>query len=192
MKGSIEVFFRDMSNTITIKKSGSPGAVPSDLQLGELALNYTDGSLYYKNNSSAIVPLTNTLDQVLAKGNTSTLSVTIGSLNVDSGTLFVNPTNDRVGVGTTNPSQKLSVSGNISCTGNITATNGNISANSMSAVTVSTLSGVLTPTLTVNNVVTFNATSYIFGTGSAEALKQSLDIAGPADDQSILAASIFA
>jgi hypothetical protein len=51
---------------------------------------------------------------------------------------------------------------------------------------------VLTPTLTVNNVVTFNATSYIFGTGSAEALKQSLDIAGPADDQSILAASIFA
>jgi hypothetical protein len=181
-----------MSNVIKIKKSGSAGNAPSSLEHGELALNYADGALYYKDSGDVIVRYTDSLNQVLSKGNSSSLGMTIGSLNVDSGTLFVNPTNDRVGVGTTNPSQKLSVSGNISCTGNISATNGNISANSMSAGTISTLSGVLTPTLTVNNVVTFNATSYIFGPGSAEALKQSLDIAGPTDDQSILAASIFA
>ena len=44
-----------MSNTITLKKSGVSGNAPSssDLSLGEIALNYADGHLYYKSGASA-------------------------------------------------------------------------------------------------------------------------------------------
>ena len=48
-----------MSNTIIIKKSSVAGKIPAvgDLQYGELALNYTDGKLYYKNNNNIIKTL---------------------------------------------------------------------------------------------------------------------------------------
>jgi len=44
-----------MSNTITLKKSGVSGNAPSssDLSLGEIAINYADGHLYYKSGASA-------------------------------------------------------------------------------------------------------------------------------------------
>lgn len=45
-----------MSNTIiAIKKSSTPSSVPSNLEFGELALNYADGKIFYKNTSSVIV-----------------------------------------------------------------------------------------------------------------------------------------
>lgn len=44
-----------MPNTIKIKNSGTASAVPSSLATGELALNYNDGRLYYKNAASQIV-----------------------------------------------------------------------------------------------------------------------------------------
>ena len=45
-----------MSNTIVLKKSSVANKKPqaTDLVFGELALNYTDGLLYYKDNNSAI------------------------------------------------------------------------------------------------------------------------------------------
>ena len=45
-----------MSNTILLKKSGTPGAVPAagNLALGELAINYVDGNLFYKDSSNQI------------------------------------------------------------------------------------------------------------------------------------------
>jgi hypothetical protein len=44
-----------MSNTsIQLKKSGTTGNVPANLVYGELALNYADGKLYYKNSSDVI------------------------------------------------------------------------------------------------------------------------------------------
>jgi len=40
-----------MSNTaIQLKKSGVTGNTPSGLAFGEVALNYADGKLYYKNS----------------------------------------------------------------------------------------------------------------------------------------------
>ena len=56
-----------------------------------------------------------------------TLNVT-GGLNVDSGTLFVNDTNNRVGIGTTLPTQALDVNGDVNISGNID-TFGNLSFN---------------------------------------------------------------
>lgn len=48
-----------MSNKIILKKSSVGAKVPltTDLDYGELALNYADGKLYFKNSSNAIVSL---------------------------------------------------------------------------------------------------------------------------------------
>lgn len=45
-----------MATNITIKKSSVPGKVPTtgDLEYGELAINYADGIIYYKNSSNQI------------------------------------------------------------------------------------------------------------------------------------------
>ena len=48
-----------MANTIIqLKKSGTTGNTPSTLKFGELALNYADGKLFYKNSGGSIVSLT--------------------------------------------------------------------------------------------------------------------------------------
>jgi len=49
-----------MSNKIILKKSSVAAKVPltTDLDYGELALNYADGKLYYKNSSNAISTFT--------------------------------------------------------------------------------------------------------------------------------------
>lgn len=47
-----------MSNTIQIKRSGTSSQVPASLAYGELAINYADGKLYYKNSSNNIVEFT--------------------------------------------------------------------------------------------------------------------------------------
>jgi hypothetical protein len=47
-----------MANTIKIKRSATPTQAPSTLDHGELALNYADGKLFYKNSSNAIVEFT--------------------------------------------------------------------------------------------------------------------------------------
>lgn len=44
-----------MANTIKIKRSSTPTQAPSTLDYGELALNYADGKLFYKNSSNNIV-----------------------------------------------------------------------------------------------------------------------------------------
>lgn len=48
-----------MANKIVLKKSSVVGRVPepSDLDYGELALNYADGRLYYKNTNNAVASL---------------------------------------------------------------------------------------------------------------------------------------
>ena len=83
-----------MSNTITLKKSGVSGNAPSssDLSLGEIALNYADGHLYYKSGASATPAKLNagdadTLDGLHASSfvKTSGDSVISGSLVVDDG-----------------------------------------------------------------------------------------------------------
>ncbi len=46
-----------MASTIQIKRSSTPGEVPSSLAVGELALNRADGELYYLDASDQIVSL---------------------------------------------------------------------------------------------------------------------------------------
>ena len=77
-----------MPNTILVKKSGTASAVPSALSYGELALNYADGRLFYKNAAGSIVSLTANsglnakLDALTFNGSTTTFNLTSGSAAV--------------------------------------------------------------------------------------------------------------
>ena len=44
-----------MANTIKIKNSGITTHAPASLEFGELAINYVDGILFYKDSSNTIV-----------------------------------------------------------------------------------------------------------------------------------------
>lgn len=43
-----------MTNTVLLKRSSVANSAPTSLAYGELALNYTDGNLYYQNAANAI------------------------------------------------------------------------------------------------------------------------------------------
>lgn len=51
-----------MSNQITLKKSSVASKVPAaaDLAYGELALNYADGNLFFKNSSNTVTAIAST------------------------------------------------------------------------------------------------------------------------------------
>lgn len=79
-----------MANTILIKRSDTVAAVPSTLSYGELALNYADGKLFYKNAAGAIVSFSGSvaavtptvanqkLDALTFNGSTATFNLTVG------------------------------------------------------------------------------------------------------------------
>lgn len=100
-----------MANTILqVKKSGVTGNVPSSLNYGELALNYADGRLYYKNSSGAIVYISSSSSSIgsfatvnanssliLATSSTDTLTLVPGnnitiSSNTSSKTITIGAT----------------------------------------------------------------------------------------------------
>ena len=64
------------NTTIRIKKSGVSGNVPGSLALGELAINYTDGLLYYANSTGVSSITANVLS------NTGSLITTTGSAQI--------------------------------------------------------------------------------------------------------------
>ena len=97
---------------IRIRRSATPNKVPetSQLQLGELAINTFDGKLFLEQ------------DQTSGSGIATVITVNpwgvgIGSLAYD--TYF---TAGDVGIGTTNPTVKLDVRGDVNVSGTLTAT----------------------------------------------------------------------
>jgi hypothetical protein len=118
-----------VANTIKIKSSGVTSNTPGALEHGELAINYADGKLYYKNSSNTIVEfgggggvtdhgaLTGLADDdhtqyLLADGTRTATSLTVsGNLTVDTNMLFVDSTNNEVGIGTISPTTKLDILG---------------------------------------------------------------------------------
>jgi len=77
-----------MATPILLKKSSVAGKVPltTDLQYGEVALNYTDNKIYFKDSSNNIKAFLQapTLDDVTDNGATTTNSLTIGGLSIGS------------------------------------------------------------------------------------------------------------
>ena len=96
-----------MSNTaIQLKKSGITGNTPSSLSFGEVALNYADGKLFYKNGLGGTSFITNQLSfdtinannsLILAGSISDTLSFVAGnnitiSTNTTTKTITINAT----------------------------------------------------------------------------------------------------
>jgi hypothetical protein len=65
-----------MANVIKLKRSGTASTSPTSLEHGELAINYADGKLYYKNSSNSIV-------QFLAPSVVASSYVAAGKLSSD-------------------------------------------------------------------------------------------------------------
>lgn len=122
-----------MSNTVIIKRSSTPNAVPTTGQItyGELAINYLDGNLFYKNASDQIVTIAsnqfvsvtgnvtggniNTSGQISATGNvTGNYIIGDGSLlsnvNASAGSTILNG-NSNVAITTSNGNVTVAVNG---------------------------------------------------------------------------------
>ena len=76
------------NTTIKLKKSGTLGNSPTDLNLGEVAINYADGKLYYKNSIGSITAIENQAtfktinvnsDLILASSPTDILTILPGN-----------------------------------------------------------------------------------------------------------------
>jgi hypothetical protein len=91
-----------MANKIILKRSSVSGKAPttSDLDYGELSINYADGTLYYKNSSNSIGTIGSNIANLNVTANTISTSTTTGALTVAGG---------------------VGISGNITASGNIYA-----------------------------------------------------------------------
>ena len=80
-----------MANTIKIKNSGTTSNVPSSLEHGELAINYADGLLFYKNSSNVISQFSSGGGASVTISDTAPSSPSAGDLwyESDTGDFFV-------------------------------------------------------------------------------------------------------
>ena len=103
-----------MPNRFQIKRTTTSGLLPNVsnssnttyIAAGELAINLTDKKLLSSNGSATFEVGANLATIVVGTAFTQTS----GNANFDSGLLFVDGTNDRVGIGTSSPSFALDVS----------------------------------------------------------------------------------
>ena len=97
-----------MANTLLLKKSGSADETPSagELLHGELAINYADGKLFFKNSGNSVV-------QLLSSPGTGAGQVLFsnGSTMDGDSTFFYDDTNNRLGIGTASPSSNVHIKG---------------------------------------------------------------------------------
>jgi len=70
-----------MTNTVLIKRSGTANSVPlaGNLQAGELAINYADGNLFFKNSANVVTLIAST-QFVSVAGNVTGGNITTGGL----------------------------------------------------------------------------------------------------------------
>ena len=67
-----------MAYKISLKNSGTSTNTPSSLEHGELAINYADGKIFYKNSSNAIVEFTTSGSFLPLSGGTLTGNLSLG------------------------------------------------------------------------------------------------------------------
>lgn len=139
-----------MSNNIILKKSSVGDKVPlaSDLEHGELALNFTDGNLFYKNNSNVVTTIASN-KFVSVTGNVTAVGNISGNYFIGNGALltglqtgFLSSTvNDFVGDGST-----------VAFTLSVTPTSENLTS-----VNISGVSQLRTAYSVTGNVMTFTS-----------------------------------
>lgn len=135
-----------MTNTVLLKRSNTANSVPSagSLTAGELALNYTDGNLFYKNNAGVVTLLASN-QQLSVTGNITASAINVANINLSSlgnqqipisyNGLLVGGidlqwqfANARLYTTGLDSNGAITTSGIVSATGNITSA-GNVSAN---------------------------------------------------------------
>lgn len=147
------------NNIIQVKRTSTSGRTPNTsdpantqyISAGELALNMTDGILYTSNGSALIEVGANNTSQ-----NISTNNLTVGN------TLYV-VANGNVGISTSSPNAKLTVTGTANVSGNV------VIGGSLSVANL-TSSGLITATsFRASNDARFGTnsgyTTYIIGNG---------------------------
>ena len=114
-----------MATTIKLK-NGSGAPLAGDLVAGEPALDLTNKRLYTEDTGGAVIEVgtnptsltTGTFTSTGIDDNATSTAITIdasqnvslsGDLTVDTNTLYVDSTNNRVGIGTSSPSNTLTV-----------------------------------------------------------------------------------
>jgi hypothetical protein len=106
-----------MANRFQVKRTTTSGLLPnvsnssntSYIAAGELAINLTDRKLLSSNGSATFEIGANLATIVVGTAFTQTS----GNANFDSGVLFVDGTNNRVGVNNTTPAHALSITGTL-------------------------------------------------------------------------------
>lgn len=135
-----------MANKIFLKKSSVAGKIPAaeDLEYGELALNYTDGNLFYKSNANVVTTLIST-QSVSVTGNVTGGNIsTTGTVTANVGS-FTTITGDGSGLSNLAAFSNISVANGNSVTANATSNTVTFSAGEGIAITAD--SGVISISL---------------------------------------------
>ena len=162
-----------MTNRVLIKKSGTANAVPTagDLLPGELAINYADGNLFYKNSGNVVTAIaSNKFVSVSgniqgANLNAVGLSLSGNVLSAINSTSNVTTTGNITGgnvLGGANVNSTLFTGTTVSVTGNITGGNvlggANVNSTLFTGTTVS-VTGTITGASVVGGVITGSSVS---------------------------------
>lgn len=83
-----------MANKLLLKKSSVANKVPldTDLDYGELALNYTDGKLYYKKSDNTIASIGSREASTTTTATTQVVLITFAAANYGSGQVLLQAT----------------------------------------------------------------------------------------------------
>lgn len=106
-----------MANTIKLKKSSVAAKIPlaSDLDYGELAINYTDGNLFFKNNSNTVQTIAST-QFVSVTGNVT------GNYFIGNGSLLTGVVTSVANISNGNSSVSVATDSNVNITINNVST----------------------------------------------------------------------
>lgn len=183
-----------MATKIRLKKSGATGNTPSsgDLELGELALNYADGILYYKDDANTIQQISgavaNTFETINANGTLIIADAGNDILTLNPGTainIAGDGLNDAITIGVETNDTITSVLTTAVATANAVNTAANIAtlayalANSgANTVAISQNSGSTLSAKQLNFVNTANVTITVTDSGDGNANVEIFSAAG--------------
>lgn len=148
-----------MSNNIILKKSSVGDKVPlaSDLEHGELALNFNDGNLFYKNNSNVVTVIASN-KFVSVTGNVTGGNITTTGLISSAGNITGN-----FFIGNGSPLTGINAFGTITVAGqnNVAADSTSDTLTLAAGAGITILTDADTDTITITSI----ATDSIFATG---------------------------